>query len=161
AAVASGDGNLQGVYLTKDFGQTWTRLQLPYLPGEEGPEYARPSNNLNNPDYFAPDFPNPQYTLSLTVDPNHPELAYLGGSSVNQTSGLMRIDASRLHDAHALIAFHHSRPDGGQRWLGTNAAGAAVTRDLTLGLRRPARLIPPQFTSLDPNQYTNLIRDPD
>ena len=165
AAVVDSTGTLQGVWLTKDFGQSWTKLQLPTLPGTQGAGYARPSNNTDLGDYFTPDSPNgpspdTNYTVTLVVDPNDPQVVYLGGTSIRQTSGLIRIDTTLVHDAHALVSTDFNAPDGGQRWPEANAIAPAVTRDQNAGLGRPARIFP-NIGLLDPNEYINLIRQPD
>ena len=45
--------------------------------------------------------------LALTVDPQNPNITYLGGfggNAYNSDTGLIRVDATNVQDAHALWA---------------------------------------------------------
>ena len=48
-----------------------------------------------------------QRYLALTVDPTNPNITYLGGfggNSYNSDTGLIRVDATKVADAHSLVA---------------------------------------------------------
>ena len=118
AAVNNGSGQLQGVYLTKDNGQTWTKLLLAGLPdtNNEVPVPAIPSNDQLKPSYDVANSPLSQpahYNLSITVDPNNPEIFYLGGTADGNDSGLIRVNVSGVYDTHAVVGYSNSRNDGG------------------------------------------------
>ena len=112
AAVSNSGGSLAGLFVTKDFGATWTLVQTPTV--SFSPEFgnvfspispltsAVPSNDTSKGDYdvtTSPVFTQGQYTLSLAVDPNNPNIAYLGGTSDGQESGLIRVDITGLYDS--------------------------------------------------------------
>ncbi len=77
AAVADPSGNT-AVYLTKDFGQTWTQLKLSTLPDTNAfPILANPTNDQTQPNYnVAGDglFPEGTYNISVAVDPTNPNV---------------------------------------------------------------------------------------
>jgi subtilisin-like proprotein convertase family protein len=161
AAVATpGAGTLSGLYLTKDRGATWTQLQLPYEP-QNNLRIARPSNDPGNPDYdptAAPNFSFANGMLSLVVDPTNPEVVYLGGSSVAQESGLIRVDSSRVRDPYSFVFFENDRPEGnGLRTNDSNAQGPARVKRVPDGA---GRLIDPLTGFPIGTNFTNLIQDP-
>ena len=53
AAVATPDGAFFGLFVTKDFGQNWTKVRIPTLPaGRHGSaNQAIPTNDVSQPDY--------------------------------------------------------------------------------------------------------------
>ncbi|MBV8593868.1 MAG: hypothetical protein JOZ27_06180, partial [Caulobacteraceae bacterium] len=84
-------------------GETWTQIQIPVT----GP--VVPTNDTTNPNYAVAgnktpagtSFGKANYDLSLAVDPNNPSVVYLGGTNEFQGSGMIRVDATGLADAHA------------------------------------------------------------
>jgi subtilisin-like proprotein convertase family protein len=165
AAVANTNGTFQGLYLTKDNGQTWTQIQLPYVPWPYTGRPARASNDATRPDYdvvASPTFQTGNYNLSLTIDPNNPHIVYLGGTSVGQESGLIRIDTTTLRDAHAMIGYDDTLPDGGALTLNTLGGGPAVIKTNDDGL--PAifqEQVGGGFTfDFLRRQFVNLLQDP-
>jgi subtilisin-like proprotein convertase family protein len=162
AAVANTNGTFNGLFLTKDNGQTWTQVQLPYVPWPYTGRPARASNDATRPDYdvvASPTFQTGNYNLSLTIDPNNPNVVYLGGTSVGQESGLIRIDATAIRDAHAMVGYDDSLPGGGTRTLDSLTGGAVVVKLNDDGL--PAIFEDGGF-SFDFNrvQYLSLLQDP-
>lgn len=153
AAVAAPDGNFLGLYLTKDNGTTWTRLQTNYVP-ENGFKVAVASNDPNRPDYApttSTGLPNSSnYNIALTIDPTNPNIVYLGGTSIGQQSGLLRIDSTKVFDSHAAVPYDGSRPDGGL--LQIRSAGRVQVKVVTDGL--------PVLNFFDTTPYLNLIQDP-
>ena len=126
AAVATPSGDLDGLYITKDFGQNWTKVRLPVVPtllGSNSLVGFEPTNDPNRTDKTfdgtAPVSSNEarggNYAISLAVDPNNASVVYLGGSDDSKinNSGLLRIDLTRLFDPHADLAFESTQNDGG------------------------------------------------
>jgi len=161
AAVADASGHLDGLYLTKDYGQTWTKLKLSTVPdGGRVPRLIDPSNDPTKPDYDvlgSQVFAHGNYDLTLAVDPTNPNIAYLGGTANGNQSGLIRVDATRVYDSHSVVAYDGSRPDGGL--LQVNTTGRTPVRDNTL---TPSEFIGTSgsFAFFGRGPYLNLIQDP-
>jgi subtilisin-like proprotein convertase family protein len=158
AAVANLDGTLRAVYVTKDNGQTWTDIDLAYVPWPFAGRPARPTNDSTQPDYdvaASPTFPRANYNLALTVDPNNPMIIYLGGTSVGQESGLIRIDTSTTHDSHAFTFGGGSAPDGGDLFVATLTDGTSAAL-----VKRPEDGPGFLINEFPRRQYFNLIQDP-
>jgi subtilisin-like proprotein convertase family protein len=145
--------HVTGLYLTKDFGQNWTRVRLPNLPpfsatGSSPVVQAVPSNNGSLGDYDVAgggSFAQGNYDLSIAVDPTNPNIVYLGGTADGQPSGLIRVDVTRMSDPHALVPYNNFANDGGTLTINSNpSAPLALKRNNT-----PA-----------PTAFYNLIRDP-
>ena len=54
--------------------------------------------------------------LTLTTDPTNPNIVYLGsfgGDNHVSDTGLVRVDATNIWDAHSLVAYSDSAKDGG------------------------------------------------
>ena len=116
AAVTDAGGALTGVYVTKDNGATWTQIKDPTLSNTGLPVQAIPTNDYTQGNYdvaSTPNAPQGSYNLSLAVDPNDPQVVYVGGTSNGSQSGLIRIDISKMYDSHAVVPFDDSRVDGG------------------------------------------------
>ncbi|SIO68013.1 Proprotein convertase P-domain-containing protein, partial [Singulisphaera sp. GP187] len=164
AAVAKPDGSgLLGLYMTKDSGATWTQVHMGNIPQQANSnQSAGPSNNPNNPVYdptVSKGFPGTaNYNIALTIDPTNPNIVYLGGTSVGQASGLIRIDTTNIFDSHAAVPFDGSRPDGGL----TQGRSAGRIQIKTLNNGVPGLLIVNNgvFRSLGASAYLNLIQDP-
>ena len=136
-------GHLEGLYLTKDFGQNWTRVRIPSVSYGDHTGPRVPSNDDRLPDYDplgeetpygeAPDIADPadldldnagfgNYSFALAVDPNNPNVVYLGGTDKYHYSGLLRIDTTGIADPHA---FYISNTDSeGKIWDNTQVADA-------------------------------------
>jgi subtilisin-like proprotein convertase family protein len=163
AAVANGSGQLDAVYLTKDNGQTWTKLQLEGLPDPLNgtvvlPTPAVPSNDQLKPSYdpTASKFlglTHAHYNISITVDPNNPQIFYLGGTADGNDTGLVRVDVSGVYDTHAVVGYDNSRNDGGT--ITVNSTGRTPVVNNTFA--NPG-FVTQTGSLLGP--YTNLIQDP-
>ncbi len=122
-ATASTDGNstdggsLQGLYITKDYGNNWTQIQLPFNTG-----VGEITNDNTKPSY-NPLGVSGNETMSLVVDPNNPNIVYLGGDIGNngnsQFSTLLRVDNTRLNDVYSTVAYNNHANDGGLTQYGT------------------------------------------
>ena len=157
AGVVTPDNHLQGLYLTKDNGQNWTKVTDPTLPpaaGDiNGQPRAIPSNDttLNNYDVLGnATFAQGNYDVSLAVDPTNPNIAYLGGTSDGQPSGLLRIDSTFINDAHSFY-LADTLSDGGT--LSVNSTGGVA-------LNKNPVLSGPFGVDPRTTPYLNLIRPP-
>src|SRR5262249_15134107 len=129
AAVVGADGNLDGIYLTKDNGQNWTQLQIPRFRIRQfnpvnGPDVDIPTNDPTrvalapfSAAFFAPQA---NSMISFAIDPNNPNITYLGGTTGysgnvsldGPTWGLIKIDSTALTDPHAVF-MGDDKADGG------------------------------------------------
>jgi subtilisin-like proprotein convertase family protein len=149
-------GTLNGLYLTKDFGQNWTQVALKTIPSitVSGAtfSFAVPTNNPNLQSYEL--FAGPpgsgfeggqgNYDVSIGIDPTNPNVVYLGGTHDGTASGFLRVDTTGIYDPHALVPFTNNAPDGG-----------------TLEALSTGRLSVDDPINLPlPFPYLNLIRNP-
>ena len=156
AEVVNPDSSTDGLYLTKDFGQNWTKLHISTLPpvpdpnNPTGPQAIRaiPTNDETKGDYDVGGGPpgtglpkQGNYDISLGIDPTNPNVVYLGGTQDGQPTGFLRIDASTVYDPHALVGGAENRPDGGKL---DGASVGAISGAVTF----------------NKNSYLNFIRNP-
>src|SRR5262249_10571997 len=149
AAVATATGDFDGLYVSKDFGQNWTLVHLP-VPGTAPIQAAFGTNDETNgdlnivtgtadgaalpPPLVTPTLSQGNYDLALTVDPNNPNIIYLGGTDLRpglaldlpHAPGLVRIDLTNLTDAHSLVAFDND--DAGAGPLQVATVGGATNQ---------------------------------
>jgi sugar lactone lactonase YvrE/subtilisin-like proprotein convertase family protein len=175
AAVATPAGTLDGLYLTKDGGQNWTRINLPrYTPFGAGVLEAFGTNDETQPNYdpvSSRTFANTaNLDMTLTVDPTNPSVVYLGGTDDLQyqpLGGLIRIDTTKMLDAHALVPFDNDDSDGGA--LQTSTVGAltfapnqhnvGVSTGVVQQLPDGSGSVTTIFPTTD-QYFTDLIADP-
>jgi subtilisin-like proprotein convertase family protein len=147
--------DLIGLYLTKDFGQTWTKVAL---PSDDG----LPTNTLGitdppvtgNGTFQQSPFHLGNFNLALAVDPNNPNVVYLGGTNeFGNSTGLVRVDTTGLHDAHAFF-LDQTGSDGGLRYSFVTGSGVALADPTS----PPPTFTPPYEPRVNP--FLNLIRDP-
>ncbi len=174
ALVSTPGGLTDGLYVTKDFGQNWTQIQIKVTPTPAGvvtPVY--PTNNETDPNLSilgSPGFAQGNYNQSLAVDPNNPNLIYVGGTADNNTvanpTTLIRVDITAIADARTLLAHNNFRADGGV--LEPNTIGPTVLTGGGTAQEGPWGILDPQqfalgFTQLYTPQnvgYLNLLNDP-
>jgi subtilisin-like proprotein convertase family protein len=146
--------HLDGLYLTKDFGQNWTKVAIPVI----GP--GVPSNDTTAPNYTVlgnktpanTDFGKGNYDISVAVDPTNPNVVYVGGTDEFQSSGLIRVDTTGIADPHAFYEGNNAN-DGGQR--------QAYTTQGPLNLLTPAQgILPVPFYQAMSDPFLNMISDP-
>ncbi len=162
-------GSTGTLYVTKDFGQNWTQVEIPSLrPNLYGVPTNDPTQDSTNPRTTEYDVTNGtgSYNISLIVDPNDPAVVYFGGTGGGQLSGLLRIDTTKLSDPHALVPFDNTSS------YTDSAASLELSTTGPLSLKRPSgnNSTPPRIYDKDalgnplfPRgsvPYFNLIRDP-
>ena len=139
ALVSNTNGTMDGLYMTKDFGRNWVKLQLPAvnLSTTAAPAYAvYPTNNETRPDtdLFSPPksntgvvsgIPAPtspsfytinEYAMGLAVDPTNPNVVYaagIGSVGALDVNGSIRIDVSAVNDSKAFVFHDNSRAGEG------------------------------------------------
>ncbi|MFO0803072.1 MAG: VCBS repeat-containing protein [Gemmataceae bacterium] len=144
ALVVSDAGALDGLYITKDFGDNWTSISLAerLVNGPTGAPIAGYGTNnytRNDHDIFAspPGTSNPlpgqgKYDIGFAIDPNNPNVVYMGGmtqSAIGPNGGLIRVDITGLQDAQAIVAYDNSAtvsPAGGPVQLTANSGNVTV-----------------------------------
>ncbi len=146
-------GFLDGLYVTKDMGQNWTKIHLA-TTSQTNPN---PSNDPNLPDYpifGRPPFGQGNYDAAIEVDFNNPNVVYLAGKRDGTGTRVMRIDLTGIADPHALFVSYNEN-DGGQ--LRQNITAAANTKNAG---QPPAILNPFNYGSPITRPTLNLLRDP-
>ena len=180
AAVATPTGGFDGLFVTKDFGENWTQVNiataLAAIPmSRRHPDRVRRHLQSGHPRPTTPAHPQYPITdqsqgnldLSLAVDPTDPNILYLGGfggNDYNSDTGLIRVDTTDINDAHSLVSPIDLTP--GHNYydlnISTNDPLAATTIDDLNRLRRsgnPATVqLPAGVTATTP--FLNFIRDP-
>jgi subtilisin-like proprotein convertase family protein len=154
ALVTTPSGHFDGLYMTKDFGQNWTKVRL---PDDNGPPVPNGSPNLiptNDPtsadyDLFSPLAGQGNYDTAMAIDPTNPNIVYVGGTHDFQPTGLLRVDTTDVADAHA-FALSDDNKDGGQLLINTTSPVALKNWPST-----PGPDMKPLFSP-----YLNLIRPP-
>jgi subtilisin-like proprotein convertase family protein len=139
ALVSNANGSFNGFYVTKDFGQNWTKVRIPVTVPYNSPgtpyEVAisplitqAPTNNTGNPDYnlFGPQVNQGNFDIALTIDPNNPNVVYAGGYL--DPYSLIRIDTTGIADAYNLSAFNSFQAGGAQLDF-QQSSGGSIVRD--------------------------------
>ena len=149
AIVSTPVGALNGIFVTKDFGQNWTQVRIPTEPNQgyqSNP--AIPSGDVTQADFpiiGSAMFPQGNYNIAIAVDPVDPSVIYVGGTADGNQTGLIRINLTDIWDAHSAVPFNYDANDGGK--VTFSSTGPVAIRDITKGV----------FT--DP--FLNLIRSPE
>lgn len=152
-AVADPNNALAGLYMTKNFGLSWTRVRLPDdfngTLNNIVNDLLIPSNDSSLQDQdpsktSAIETGRTNYDLTLAVNANNPNIVYLGGV-IN-----LRIDLTGIHDAGAFF-MSNGNNDGGRVRVST--AGPVQLKGWN-GYHGPFN---PVF---GPGQMINLFRNP-
>jgi subtilisin-like proprotein convertase family protein len=183
AAVATTDGHLDGLYLTKDFGRNWTKVRLPaFRPAPKPPlttpniAFATNDTSATNTDIDplgSQNFAQGNYDIALAVDPNNPNVVYLGGTDDGQpqpAGGFIRVDTTGIADPYAFVPNANSNPDGGA--VQANSQGRLILSGSTFAwglVPFSAPVFPLPKGSLrgydrasgEMVGYLNMLRDPD
>jgi subtilisin-like proprotein convertase family protein len=169
-ATPGAGGSTNGLYMSKDFGRTWTQVPLPIVT--QGNVFTYNTNDFNQPNWdplshgdLHPNaninYTQANYSTAITVDPSNPNIVYLGGEGYGvATGGLVRIDTTNINDPYNLVPYSNSSNDGGLAMFRSNGAVAKyepqnfpMAFDTIIGLADPYDL-PPFTTSIATEQYT-------
>ncbi len=173
AAVATASGGFDGLFITKDFGQNWTQIQLDSLPpptaggiyNQAVPVQPGAVNGDSPTQYAITDGFEGNVDLAVTVDPQNPNITYLGGfggNGYNSDTGLIRVDATNLQDADSLVGVLYDSQ--GNLTLQTSAWTTvnSVTDGEPAYVSEVGGLGGGGFEAegIEPAAYLNFIRDP-
>lgn len=141
ALVTNADGGFNGLYLTKDFGQNWVKVNA-LDGGGNTLASAIGGGGLSS--------------SAITADPNNPNVVYVGGSGGSQ---LMRIDATFLADSYAYFVRNWGDNTGGPTNVISYTNPPQQQADPASYLKIPTDALVPHGSPLtDP--AINLLRDP-
>ena len=162
AAVSTPTGALDGLFVTKDFGQNWTQVRIPTVPPVTSWRLAFnqaiPTNDVSQPDYpilggggSLPAQGN--YDIALAVDPDRtPTSSTSAGPADGSQTGLIRIDTTS--DLGRPLAGRLRRP-GHRRRPADLAARRGHDARFTVTPTWLCRRLPS-----DGSPYLNFIRNP-
>ena len=167
AYVSGADGNsTNGLYMTKDFGANWTKVNLPnalvapnngvFIDG-----YGTNNETRKNVDaLFGGDLGDA--AITLTVNPNNPSVVYIAGIQT------IRVDVTKIDDPEAFVFYdeHQAGVSGtaSEEQNTSLTSGGATPADVRNQGTRGYLLAPP--TNSNPNltflfgDYLNLRRNP-
>src|SRR5579871_1389555 len=139
------------VYMTKDYGHNWTKIDIP--------SYYLSAFNLYIPtnDTTKFDFPvlgtQGEYDVDIAVDPNNPNIAYVGGMGA---AGFIRIDTTGVSDPYAI---YKSNDRVGPTDMGDPAPDSGK---LNLSTVDPVNFVIAPRYAINPEStpYINLLADP-
>ncbi|MBL8865622.1 MAG: proprotein convertase P-domain-containing protein, partial [Planctomycetia bacterium] len=165
AFVATTQGATDGLYVTKDFGRNWTKVNLPVfqpnLPNPLSFGTNNESNARNQVDTFTvlPVGTSGQgnYDIGMTINPLDPYIVYLAGTGAQGPSrmGSIRVDLRVLADAQSLRYGDSSDAGGGVTFAASKTGGAVPYS----GSGATAGLIPLSPGGIG-GEFFNLSRDP-
>ena len=129
AIVSTPAGGLDGIFVTKDFGQNWTEVRIPTEPNQGyQTNPAIPANDVrltDFPDHRQHSVPAGQLQhQAMAVDPTDPSIIYVGGTADGNQTGLIRINLTDIWDAHSLVAYSYDANDGGRLTLASTGPAA-------------------------------------
>ncbi|WP_168189494.1 Ig-like domain-containing protein [Paludisphaera borealis] len=144
AAVSNADGSFFGLYMTKDYGQNWVQVRVATLPPALAYIPSIPTNDVSRADYPLTGGAG-NYNITLAIDPTNPNVVYVGGIyGEGRGTGMIRVDATKVWDAHNLTLFSDIAKDGA---IDLSSTGPVAIGPIASGY----------FTQGD---YLNYIRDP-
>jgi subtilisin-like proprotein convertase family protein len=112
------NGSMNGLYVSKDFGGTWTKVNLPGTGGAGTNDETQPNIDVGSPGGQPSRNPQGEEDISLTVDPLNPRIVYVGGVGATNgkptaAGGMIRVDITNLKDAYAFDFWNNSDNVGG------------------------------------------------
>ncbi len=159
AAVSTASGDFDGLFVTKDFGQNWTKVSLNTLPPINNNHQAIPTNDVTQQAYPITYLNQGNLYLSLVADPTNPNIVYLGsagGDNLLSDTGLIRVDTTNMWDAHSLVAYDNFAADGGLIEQNTKGPAQIDAINVAPPLWEDANTFAAETAS-----YLNFIRNPD
>jgi subtilisin-like proprotein convertase family protein len=165
AYVSKTDNHSDGLYVTKDFGQNWTKVHATVIKTNGLPTAITNDDTKDDYDILGTNAPQGNYDIALSVDPNNPNVVYVGGTKdTNELYGglgaLIRVDTTGMSDARSLLAFNNFRNDGGKAEPDT-IGGVTLDPPVTMNVENPYGLIDQNFGVLENQPHVlNLIDDP-
>jgi subtilisin-like proprotein convertase family protein len=139
-ALVTGSGPLfDGVYVTKNFGLSWTQIQIPNV--DTAGLSIDPTNDITQGTEVSSD----STDMTISVDPTNPAIIYVGGQN-----GLQRLDTTGLYDAGAFYLGNDNEADAGA--LRIDTVGPVILSNW------PTDELSPNVVT--GNGYINLFRDP-
>jgi subtilisin-like proprotein convertase family protein len=166
AVVANAtESGLDGLFVTKDYGRNWTKVDLA--------EYVNPvtgqasgtndtTNDTGDTTYNPLSNSGGIPSISLAVDPNDPNIVYLGGS-VFGFPNLVRLDLTNLADAYSDLPYNNIA--GGA--TAANSTELKTTGAVALDISDSAGVVDvfnsddtPETGPSGSTSFTNLLRDP-
>ncbi len=157
AAVTNPDSSFYGLFMTKDFGQNWVQVRIPTMPPTTAYIPATPTNDVAQSDYPLTGGPAAFQNITLAIDPNNANIVYLGGASGGgRGTGMIRIDATKVWDAHNLTTFSNVARDGAIILSSAGPVGIGAFNEAWSTIVTPFGIVPyPDYTT-----YLNYIRNP-
>jgi hypothetical protein len=162
AYVATTGGTTDGFYVTKDFGQNWTKVHIGItnIPPSKLLLVPTNSDTAAEADILGSKAgafgAQGNYDISIAIDPTNPNIVYLGGTADAFPPGytLLRVDLTGLADPHNLVAFNNFRDDTGKLQSQTTGPISLTKADKAYGYPGADVLGFPDLP------YLNLFRDP-
>lgn len=164
AVVANtGNNGIQGVYVTKDFGQNWTKIEIrTLLPVSGSANRAQPQSGTTDTQDYNFGFNESDYALSLTIDPTNPNVIYLGGAfggiGTGQPESMIRVDISRMSDANAFFMGTYGVDGGAITPATNNIIGLEDPTNTGVSTFPPPPPFDPRLNGI--STYTNMYRNP-
>lgn len=167
AAVVATNGQFDGLYLTKDFGANWTKISLADALANANPpvRFTYGTNDETKTQLSAAGsgfsqqvttdvpfaFTVGNETLSLGIDPQDPNVVYLG------LGNAIRVD-TRVANTPQTFTFDDNSAGGTSGTTQANSTGGATGR--TPGATSNGALRNPNFGGTYSTEFLNLSRDP-
>ena len=131
AIVATPAGALDGIFVTKDFGQNWTEVSIPTEPNE-GYRRTRPFPPTTSawptiPIIGSALFPQGNYNRPSPSTRPIPASSTWAAPRTATRPRLIRVNLTDIWDAHSLVAYSYDANDGGQ--LNLTSTGPATVAD--------------------------------
>src|SRR6185312_130844 len=121
ALVVAPNNSLDGLYLTKDFGHNWTKVDMSqYLPTAASGFGTNDYTQIDHDPFSAPPgASNPlpgqgNYDVGFAIDPQNPNVVFIGGTNDaavrvdGEPGDLIRVDTTGVMDALAVVAYDNS-----------------------------------------------------
>jgi subtilisin-like proprotein convertase family protein len=144
------------LFESKDFGQNWTQVNLPFIHLNNPPIYApiSPYNDYPTSDTTQATFTDPNLlpnVKSIAIDPNNPNIIYVGGLH------LIRVDLTTVSDVYSFVNYNYSAPGG---TLTQTSTVGDVTGPGAAGVFNDFSNLLETNPDLTPVNVLDMLRDP-